>query len=84
VGQGRIAVSSLLARVGSAGGAKTYPAEISIPKDYDRTRLRLGMPGAATVFADNVIGLIMSILVCVASYLAYSCGGPILGNSRRV
>jgi multidrug resistance efflux pump len=73
VGQGQIAVSGTLARVGSIGGAKAYPAEISIPKDLDQDMLRLGMPGSATVFADNagVIGLIMSILVWVSSYTAY-------------
>ena len=73
VGQGQIAVSGTLARAGSIGGAKSYPAVISIPKDIDRSRLRLGMPGTATVFAESagVIGLIMSILVWVSSYAAY-------------
>jgi len=73
VGQGQIAVSGTLARVGSIGGAKVYPAAISIPKTMDRSRLRLGMPGTATVFADNagVIGLLMSILVWIGSYTAY-------------
>jgi len=39
----------------------------------DRERLRLGMPGTATVFAENagVIGILMSILVWVSSYTAY-------------
>ncbi|BBC03304.1 MULTISPECIES: HlyD family secretion protein [Bradyrhizobium] len=73
VGQGQIAVSATLARVGSIGGAKVYPAAISIPKTIDRSQLRLGMPGTATVFADNagVIGLLMSILVWIGSYTAY-------------
>jgi multidrug resistance efflux pump len=73
VGQGQIAVSGTLARVGSIGGVKAYPAVISIPKDIDRSELRLGMPGTATVFAENagVIGLIMSILVWISSYTAY-------------
>ena len=73
IGQGQIAVSGTLARVGSIGGAKVYPAAISIPKTIDRSRLRLGMPGTATVFADNagVIGLIMSIIVWIGSYTAY-------------
>jgi multidrug resistance efflux pump len=73
VGQGQIAVSGELARVGSISGVKTYPAAISIPKDIDRSQLRLGMPGTATVFAENagVIGLIMSILVWINSYTAY-------------
>jgi multidrug resistance efflux pump len=72
VGQGQIAVSGTLARVGSIGGARVYPAVISLPDDMDRERLRLGMPGTATVFAENagVIGLLMSILVWVSSYTA--------------
>jgi multidrug resistance efflux pump len=73
VGQGQVAVSGTLARVGSIGGADAFPALISLPDDMDREHLRLGMPGTATVFADNagVIGLIMSILVWVSSYTAY-------------
>ena len=73
IGQGQVAVSGVLARAGSIGGAKAYPAVISIPQDFDRAKLRLGMPGSATVFADNagVIGLLMSILVWISSYTAY-------------
>jgi multidrug resistance efflux pump len=73
VGQGQVAVSGMLARVGSIGGANAFPAEISLPQDMDRDKLRLGMPGTATVFADNagVIGLLMSILVWVSAYTAY-------------
>lgn len=73
VGQGQIAVSGLLAKVGSIGGAQGYPAVISIPKDYDKARLRLGMPGSAWAIADNAgpIGIIMSVIVWVSSYLAY-------------
>ena len=73
VGQGQVAASGMLARVGSIGGAKAYPAQISIPKDVDRLQLRLGMPGTATVFADNAgaIGILMSILVWISSYTAY-------------
>ena len=65
VGQGQIAVSGMLARSGSVGGAKAYPACISIPDDLDQHQLRLGMPGTATVFAEKAgaIGLLMSILV---------------------
>jgi len=73
VGQGQVAVSGMLARVGSIGGAKAYPAEISIPNDIDQASLRLGMPGTATVFAPDagVIGILMSILVWISSYTAY-------------
>jgi multidrug resistance efflux pump len=72
-GEGQIAVSGTLTRAGSIRGAKTYPALISIPKDIDRSQLRLGMPGTATVFADNsgVVGLLMSILVWISSYTAF-------------
>jgi multidrug resistance efflux pump len=73
IGQGQVAVSGVLARAGSIGGARAYPAVISIPDGFDRSKLRLGMPGTATVFANNagVIGLLMSILVWVSSYTAY-------------
>jgi multidrug resistance efflux pump len=73
VGQGQVAVSGLLARVGSIGGANAFPATISLPQDMDRDKLRVGMPGSATVFANNagVIGLLMSILVWISSYAAY-------------
>jgi multidrug resistance efflux pump len=73
IGQGQIAVSGTLARTGSIGGAKAYPAVISTPRTVDRSRLRLGMPGTATVFSENagVIGLLMSILVWICSYTAY-------------
>jgi multidrug resistance efflux pump len=73
VGQGQIAVSGQLARVGSIGGVNRYPVRISVPAEIPNDRLRLGMPGDATVFSDKagVIGLIMSILVWVQSYTAY-------------
>jgi multidrug resistance efflux pump len=73
IGQGQVAVSGTLARAGSIGGAKAYPVEISIPDGIERAQLRVGMPGTATVFADNagVIGLLMSILVWISSYAAY-------------
>jgi multidrug resistance efflux pump len=73
VGEGQIAVSGTLARVGSIGGTKAYPAVISIPDGIDRAQLRVGMPGTATVFAQNagVIGLLKSIIVWIDSYTAY-------------
>lgn len=73
IGQGQVAVSGVLARAGSVGGAKAYPVVISIPSSVEPGKLRLGMPGRATVFADNagVIGLFMSILVWIGSYAAY-------------
>jgi hypothetical protein len=65
IGQGQIAVSGILVRAGSMGGAKAYPAIISTPSSIERDKIRLGIPGTATVFADNagVVGLLMSILV---------------------
>jgi multidrug resistance efflux pump len=73
VGQGQIATSGTLARSGSIAGAKTFPAEISIPDDIDHSHLRLGMPGTATVFSNKagVVGILMSILIWVSSYTAY-------------
>jgi multidrug resistance efflux pump len=73
VGEGQIATSGTLAKSTSLRGADTYPAVISIPDGYDRTDLRLGMPGTATVFAPNagVIGLIKDILIWINSYTAY-------------
>ena len=70
VGQGQVAVSGVIARVGSIGGANAYPAEISIPKDMDREQLRLGMPGTATAFAHNA-GVIRTPDVdpCVGQFL---------------
>jgi multidrug resistance efflux pump len=73
IGQGQVAVSGVLARAGSIGGAKAFPAVISIPDSVDRGKLRLGIPGTATVFAENagVVGLLMSVLVLINSYVAY-------------
>ncbi|MGY4310869.1 HlyD family secretion protein [Bradyrhizobium sp. JR3.5] len=53
VGQGQIVVSGTLARVGSIGGTSAYPAVISLPANADRSVLRLGASGTATVFAEN-------------------------------
>lgn len=73
IGQGQIATSGALAKAGSIGGAKTYPAVISIPSELSRDPLRLGMPGTAMVFAEKAgaIGLLMSILVWISAYAAY-------------
>jgi multidrug resistance efflux pump len=73
VGQGQIAVSGMLARTTAIGGATTFPAEISIPASVDRSSLRLGVSGNATVFAKDagVIGLIAWILLWISSYTAY-------------
>jgi multidrug resistance efflux pump len=73
VGQGQIAVSGALARVGSIGGTGAYPAVISIPRNADSNALRLGTSGTATVFSETAgaIGLIARILLWVQSYVAY-------------
>jgi hypothetical protein len=73
IGQGQIAVSGTLARTNTFGGAKAFPAVISIPEEISRDSLRLGMSGDATVFSPNagVIGLLASILVWISSYTAY-------------
>ncbi len=75
VGQGQVAVSrGTLARVGSIGGASTYPAMISIPANLECQQAgSSACPGTATAFNEKagVVGLLMSILVWVNSYLAY-------------
>jgi len=73
VGQGQVAISGTLAKAGAVTGARAYPVIISIPKEIGRDKLRLGMPGSATVFAEKagVIGMLMSILVWISSYTAY-------------
>jgi multidrug resistance efflux pump len=73
VGQGQVATSGTLARSTAIGGTREYPAVISVPEQLDRTALRVGMPGNATVFAENAgaIGFVASILLWVSSYTAY-------------
>ena len=73
VGQGQISVSGVLARVGAIGGAKEFPAIVSLPEDVIPELFRLGMPGTATVFSDKagVIGLLAWILIWINSYTAY-------------
>jgi multidrug resistance efflux pump len=73
IGQGEIATSGTLAQVSTGGGATVYPATLSVPPDFDRQQLRLGMPGRATVFAQNagLVGLIGLIMVWGKAYLAY-------------
>jgi hypothetical protein len=46
---------------------------ISLPADANRSILRLGTSGTATVFAENAgpIGLIARIVLWVQSYVAY-------------
>lgn len=73
VGQGQIGVSGALARSGAVGGATSYPAVISVPDTLDRSKLKIGMPGAATAFSPSAgpIGILMSVLVWVSAYMAY-------------
>jgi len=73
VGQGEISVSGTLARVGSFGGTRAYPAVIAMPQNADNNVLRLGTSGTATVFSKSsgVIGLIAYIFLWIQSYVAY-------------
>ncbi len=73
IGQGQITTSGVLARVGAVGGANAYPATMSVPHGVDPELARLGMPGKATVFAQDagVIGTIAWVLLWVSAYLAY-------------
>jgi multidrug resistance efflux pump len=73
IGQGQLAVSGTLARVGSVGITAEYPVRLDIPANIDRDLVRPGMSGTATVLAPNagVIGTIASILLWVSAYAAY-------------
>lgn len=73
VGEGQFAASGALARVNSVGLTADYAARISTPKDLDPATLRLGMSGAATVFAEQAgpIGTIASILLFAKAYALY-------------
>ena len=73
IGQGQLAVSGTLARVGSGGITTEYPVRFDIPQNIDRELVRPGISGTATVFSPNagVIGLISSILLWVSAYTAY-------------
>jgi hypothetical protein len=51
-GRGQIAVSGIVARAESIGTSMDYPALINASADMDRSMLRLGMVGTATV-TDN-------------------------------
>ena len=73
VGQGQLAVSGTLARVGTIGITTEYPVRLDIPQNIDRDLVRPGMSGSATVLSPNagVIGTIASILLWVNAYMAY-------------
>jgi hypothetical protein len=73
IGQGQLAVSGTLARVGSGGITTEYPVRLDIPQNIDRDLIRPGMSGSATVLSPNagVIGTIASILLWVNAYMAY-------------
>ncbi len=71
MGQGQIGVSGLLARSSSIGGARALPALLSIPNELKKPNRRVSTPEIATVFSETggPIGVLMSILVWVSSYL---------------
>jgi hypothetical protein len=73
VGQGQIAVSGTLARVGSIGITDEYPVRLDIPQGINHDLLRPGMSGTATVFAPDagVIGIISAIVIWVSAFTAY-------------
>lgn len=73
VGQGQIAVSGQLARVGSIGGAQAYPALLNVPAGYSTEDLRVGLPGAVWVISERAgpIGLIAAVLAWIGAYVAY-------------
>jgi RND family efflux transporter MFP subunit len=53
VGEGQLTTSGTLTRITSTRMTDEYPAMILIPKDIDRSALRPGMSGTATVYAPN-------------------------------
>ena len=86
VGQGQVAASGALARVGSVGLTDEYPARLDIPQGINRDLLRPGMSGTATVFAPNagVIGIISTIVSGSApSRRICKWGWPRHGRYRR-
>jgi multidrug resistance efflux pump len=73
VGEGQIAASGSLARVGQIGATGDFPARIKAPSNLDPTLLRLGMVGSATVISAKAgpIGLLADILQWVQAYALY-------------
>jgi multidrug resistance efflux pump len=73
VGQGQLAVSGALARIGSIGMTSEYPVRLEMPGNIDRDLIRPGMSGNATVFSPDAgaIGKLSSILLWVSAYMAY-------------
>jgi multidrug resistance efflux pump len=73
VGEGQIAVSGNLARVGQIGMTGDFPARIAAPSDLDPELLRLGMVGSATIISGDAgpIGLLATILQWVQAYAMY-------------
>ncbi len=73
VGQGQIAVSGMLARVGSIGGATRISGDHLDPEGYRPAAAAARNAGNRDRLADNagVIGVLMSILVWISSYTAY-------------
>jgi hypothetical protein len=52
---------------------RRYPALINVPTGMDRTMLRVGMVGTATVISDGAgpIGILANILLWVTAYAFY-------------
>lgn len=73
VGEGQIAASGNLARIGQIGMTGDFPARIMAPSDLDPNLLRLGMVGSATVISAEAgpIGLLANILQWVQAYVLY-------------
>jgi multidrug resistance efflux pump len=73
VGEGQFAASGALARVSQVGLTGDYAVRIGAPRDLERSAMRLGMSGTATVFSDNAgaIGKLESILLWVKAQLMF-------------
>ena len=73
VGEGQLAVSGNVARVGQIGMTGDFPARITPPSDLDPDALRLGIVGSATVISPDAgpIGVLATILQWVQAYAMY-------------
>ena len=73
VGQGQLATTGTLARVGGVGLTSEFPVELEVPADIDKRKLPAGLSGTVTVFSANAgpIGPLAAIMLWVNAYLAY-------------
>jgi multidrug resistance efflux pump len=73
VGEGQFAASGAIPHVSQIGLTDDYAVRIGKPKDLERSAMRPGMSGTATVFSEGAgaIGMLASILLWVKAHLMY-------------